>query len=492
MMSINVNPSKLPPLKVPTVVDVTVDYFENLIVSGILLPNAVLPSERKLAEALDISRVCLRTAIAKLAAKGLIITEGRTTRVANIFSTLLASHSQQTPPLKLKDVFESWRFFLLVGASLAAARHTQHDADEIRHLQESFSQAVADRNPEAAALDFLSWARQICAASTNFILAQVFLALSEGLHDTVLAIFKNHAQGKGPLGWRDGVEEVTNALLAKDPHETRKLAKNLLAKINIEEDGRFSFESGLNGMPPAGLAKVMRIALNYIEKQGYAVGDTLPPAEQIADASHIPLTSLREAIAALDALGVVSIGKREKVTLVSLDAPDASTPLLALILDKPQAVYQVYEFREIVEGHICHLAAQKPVAKKTIEGLRSRLEAALKGKQSGYAEADAEFHSTLARLSGDETLARITETLMPIFIKVTREWFLQPYDSDSNLLNIHAQHGRILDALEQQNPQTAALEMADHLSYVTRTIKLGEDRGRQETIASMRTKLAEL
>ncbi len=55
--------------------DVVIDQIEDLIVTGILQPNQRLPSERNLAEMMEISRPTLREALTELEANGLLVSD---------------------------------------------------------------------------------------------------------------------------------------------------------------------------------------------------------------------------------------------------------------------------------------------------------------------------------------------------------------------------------------------------------------------------------
>ena len=490
MHCIPVDPKRLPAIVVPTVVDVTVDYFENLIVSGILMPGAVLPSERRLAEALDISRVCLRTAVAKLGAKGLLITEGRTTLVANIFSTLITASDKPDVPFNIKDVFEVWRYLLICATSLSASRHTHFDAEELEQLAKSFKAAIENQDKASATETLLEWSRQVCASCYNFILGQVFVVLNQAMAESVHHSLNSYETAHKNTDITALVEALTQSILNRDANAARLLCTQLMQKIQPLERKDFSFSQHLSGMPSASLTRVMEQFTVFMASQGLHIGATLPPAEQMAEQSGIPLTSLREAIAALDALGVLRIEKREKVTVLSNAAPNSSTPILSLIMQRPDAVYQVYEFREILESHSSFFAAERGHNHKELKELKAYMQSAFEQGKEAYSAADVHFHTAIATSSGNAALSEITSILMPIFIQVTREWFLQPAQAVENTKNIHGQHEEILNAILAAKPDQAAEAMALHLNYVTRAIKLGENRDRQVSIASLRHKLA--
>src|SRR5919201_4844767 len=122
--------AELEPIGRASVVDSVIERIEELIFSR-LEPGEVLPSEGKLAEALEVSRLSVREATRTLAARGLLeISKGRRPRVAVPSGSLVGDFFQiavRRDPRALLDLLEVRRALEVHIAALAAQRATSGD-----------------------------------------------------------------------------------------------------------------------------------------------------------------------------------------------------------------------------------------------------------------------------------------------------------------------------------------------------------------------------
>lgn len=163
----------------------TDEVFEQLsadILAGELAPGARLPSERALAEALDVSRPAVREALQRLAQTGLVeIRQGETTTVndyrtaagLDLLPRLLLPHGE----LDLGTARSIVEVRAAVGphiARLAAVRGGAAAADDLEGIAATLRRAEDPVARQRAALDF--WDRMV-DASDNIAFRLMFNAL---------------------------------------------------------------------------------------------------------------------------------------------------------------------------------------------------------------------------------------------------------------------------------------------------------------------------
>lgn len=142
------------PIDHESVVEVVVGKIETMIVDGVLKDGARLPSERELAEALNVSRPKLREALQVLEARNLVaVRHGDGTYIAELTGramspamlALYARHGEA-----LYDYLEYRREQEAFASRLAAQRATKTDKERLARIREELEQSWADDDADAA------------------------------------------------------------------------------------------------------------------------------------------------------------------------------------------------------------------------------------------------------------------------------------------------------------------------------------------------------
>ena len=131
------------------------------------------------------------------------------------------------------------------------------------------------------------------------------------------------------------------------------------------------------------------------------------------DASRTPL---REALNRLVSEGLVTLTAHEGFACRPLD---------------PKEIYDLYEMRAGIEAHAARLAADR-ASDEEIAALEGLLEAAT--PQDQHAELirrDVEFHEAIARLSGNQEILRLLQTIN------TRVYFIRWIDRAPNVAQMN-------------------------------------------------------
>jgi GntR family transcriptional repressor for pyruvate dehydrogenase complex len=158
---------------------------EELILQGVLRPGERLPSERELAETMDVSRPTLREALADLETRGLIVTKpGGGTYIAEVLGTafapplieLFASHDTA-----LFDYVAFRRDLEGLAAERAAIHGTDTDHDVIKSVFARMEAASTKRNPEQEATIDAEFHMAIVEAAHNVVMLHMMRSLYEML-----------------------------------------------------------------------------------------------------------------------------------------------------------------------------------------------------------------------------------------------------------------------------------------------------------------------
>lgn len=200
--------------------------IEQLILRGILRPGERLPSERELAERLNVSRPSLREAISELQEKGLLATKASAgVYVADVLGSafsdalvkLFATHDEA-----VFDYLSFRRDMEGLAAERAARMASDTDLKVIQAIFDKMQAAHSKRDPsEEAALD-ADFHLSIIEASHNVVMLHMmrsmYQLLREGVFYNRQIMFKQRTTRDELL---DQHRAINNALQARDPAGAR-------------------------------------------------------------------------------------------------------------------------------------------------------------------------------------------------------------------------------------------------------------------------------
>ncbi|RAU97137.1 FadR/GntR family transcriptional regulator [Paenibacillus sp. YN15] len=197
-------------------------------------------------------------------------------------------------------------------------------------------------------------------------------------------------------------------------------------------------------------------------------GERLDSVEQLGKRFQVGRSTIREALSALRATGLVEIRQGEGTFVAKAESLEGPGPLRLVAGLTRQEVLEFFEVRKIVEAG----AASAAAAKRTPEHLAAMKEA-LQAMQSAVRddhlgeEADAQFHLAVADATGNRMLAglmlQISDTLQATMKESRRLWL---FSEDRTLERLHKEHSAIFDAIEEGNAPLAGQLMLAHLSKV--------------------------
>ncbi|HWS35418.1 MAG TPA: FadR/GntR family transcriptional regulator [Actinoplanes sp.] len=211
---------------------------------------------------------------------------------------------------------------------------------------------------------------------------------------------------------------------------------------------------------PTAMAEVARRLLDYVHSGAVAEGDRLPAERQLATLMGVGRSAVREALAALEILGIVEVRPGSGTYLrggTSELLPQTLSWGILLHADKTR---ELIEVRHGLETQAARLAAGSvtDVSLRRLADHLDTMENSL-GDMHHFVTADMLFHQELAVIAGNELLRDMLQSVRSL-IRVWVERALN--DGDHARLTI-AEHRAILEGVRARDPEAASKAMSRHM-----------------------------
>ncbi len=199
-------------------------------------------------------------------------------------------------------------------------------------------------------------------------------------------------------------------------------------------------------------------------------GDRLPPERDLAERFRVSRTSVREALRALESMGLIDIRAGEGTFVREISVESLIEPLALVILTQREAIAELYEARRLLEPPIAALAARRATEDEVAEMTRILDEQSreVAAGRTGIAQ-DAAFHAAIAHSTHNRAITRIVTALMDLLTQ-TREESLQ---TPGRPQRSHEDHRRVLAAIQARDETGARQAILDHLVAVERLVTEG-------------------
>jgi len=213
------------------------------------------------------------------------------------------------------------------------------------------------------------------------------------------------------------------------------------------------------------VSEVARRLMDLFTSGSVASGTRLPPERQLAATLGVGRSAVREALAALEILGIVDVRPGSGTASELLP----QTLRWGLLIGE-RHTGQLLELREGLEIYVARLAATR-----ADEAILARLERDVARMREtvtelgAFAKADLDFHHALAEAAGNETLTDHVHVIRSL---------LQVYADRAVHDREHAEratseHEAVLKAVREKDADAAASAMAVHMA--TASARLRED-----------------
>jgi len=216
---------------------------------------------------------------------------------------------------------------------------------------------------------------------------------------------------------------------------------------------------------------VVREIFSIIREGNLFDGNKLPPERELAARFGVSRVILREAIVALETLGVLETKKRLGIFVREPELGQVSESLRLMPFWPEKFVPHFLEVRLIIDVNAAELAAlrrtdlQLGEMKKCLDILKS---ICIRTKEDMRMHAHYEylFHTLVIEAAQNPILSKIWEGLASL-VEKNNELLHEELTQDEEWAPLLAsQHEAILDAIERKNPVVAACGMRNHLLEV--------------------------
>jgi GntR family transcriptional regulator, transcriptional repressor for pyruvate dehydrogenase complex len=221
--------------------------------------------------------------------------------------------------------------------------------------------------------------------------------------------------------------------------------------------------------------EIVRQVKQMITEGRLKSGDQLPPERDLAEKFVVSRTSVREALRALESLGLIEIrpGEGTFVREVSIDA--LVEPLALLLTSHREAIAELFEARRLLEPALAALAAAR-ATRDEIQEMERILEEQAKeiaAGKTGLAQ-DVAFHTAIGAAAHNRAITRIAHAIMDLLTQSREEALNTP----GRPTRSHQDHRRILAAITARDERAARQAMLEHVEAVE-VLVLGRERQRQ-------------
>jgi len=209
--------------------------------------------------------------------------------------------------------------------------------------------------------------------------------------------------------------------------------------------------------------KVVKQVQDIIRDGLLRPGDMLPPERELAEQLHVSRGSVREAILALESMGLVEPRHGEGTIVRDLSAAPLVNQLSVMLMQKRALVGELLEFRLMVEPTLAARAAANATEEEIahLEEILSRQKAKVDHGELAI-EEDSKFHYAIAQAARNSVVLKVLDVFMD-YLRESRELSLQVEGRPQRSLNSHR---RILNAIARKNPAAAEKAMRRHITTI--------------------------
>ena len=215
------------------------------------------------------------------------------------------------------------------------------------------------------------------------------------------------------------------------------------------------------------VTEVARQLLSQLLSGQIAPGTRLPSERQMAEAMRVGRSTIREALKALDVLGIIDVRQGDGTYLKG-----STSELLpqaiewGLMLGQPRAL-DLIEARRHLEVLTARLAAERADHSHIAELERTFAEMQNADDAPSFVQADVAFHLTLAAAAGNSVLSDILSSIRALLGVWIRRAITQAGETDSTC----QEHAAVLEAVRAGLPDDAAAAMTEHMNRASKRLE---------------------
>ncbi len=478
-------------LKVPQAVDVIENRLEYMIFSGIIRPDTILLSERKISEQLKVSRTTIREALSRLQAKGLLEMTSKGLKASDVLESLLSESFQKLNGKGNLDLLQLWQYFTLSSIDIASKKITEIDKNALLKAEADLCNALKQKSTKNQYVMFYNYFMRLSEGCYNFFLQQtthVILRGFEQYFQTCLSYcsLNEHLRSE----FIRAIKSLTAGLFdgAEDQYSLFHLLEN------ITKDEGISIKFNKTAYEVAFSPKEMAIekVVEYWVENEFDVGDVFANSKQLANHLNLSQNAITLAFHQLETLKMIEICSKDSIRIISLIPPSKIDTFVDSILNHPFAIESIFEFRLLLDSQIGELSARNisDVNKDKLRKIFKKMDVSLETGSKNYSRLDFRFHQTIANSCGNVAFVILQNSFGIIVEKVIKNWLDLHMKYQGNNSEIHYQHGQICKYIIDQDPSNAKAETQKHINYVLKSLKEFEIKKLNSSISKIRSEIS--
>jgi GntR family transcriptional repressor for pyruvate dehydrogenase complex len=227
--------------------------------------------------------------------------------------------------------------------------------------------------------------------------------------------------------------------------------------------------AALPGSTP--VSEVARRLLDLFTTGDIAPGTRLPAERQLAATLQVGRSAIREALAALEILGIVDVRPGSGTYLRGTASELLPQTLRWGLLIGERNTTELLELRAGLEIHVARLAANRASAatlaklRRTLTRMRDSID-----DLAAFARADRDFHQALGEAAGNATIVDLLTTARSL-LRVYAERAVHDRTEAEKAI---AEHEAVLHAIDGHDEEGAAAAMATHMTTASARVTATE------------------
>jgi GntR family transcriptional repressor for pyruvate dehydrogenase complex len=226
------------------------------------------------------------------------------------------------------------------------------------------------------------------------------------------------------------------------------------------------------------VSEVAERLLAHFTSGEIAPGTRLPAERTLAASLGVGRSAVREALAALEILGIVIVRPGSGTYL-----RDGVSELLprtlrwGLMLGAPRT-RELVELRSGLEVQAVQLASQR-ITDEALDRMQANLDTMEHNLEDlrAFVEADAAFHREIATSSGNQVLEELLQSIRSLL----RIWVDRALTDEGHAAAALAEHTAIFRALQSRDEAAVTATMRYHMDTAAKRLLAGYDADRAET-----------
>jgi GntR family transcriptional repressor for pyruvate dehydrogenase complex len=234
-------------------------------------------------------------------------------------------------------------------------------------------------------------------------------------------------------------------------------------------DDRSAEISASLGMLPSGtpVSEVARRLMDLFTSGSLQPGTRLPPERHLAATLGVGRSAVREALAALEILGIVDVRPGSGTYLRGMASELLPQTLRWGLLIGQKSTVELLELRSGLEIYVARLAAARAgdielaAVGRHLERMRADI-----GNLTAFARADLDFHNALAAAAGNDTLV----DLLHVVRSLLQVYADRAVHDEAEALIAVEEHDVVYRAVAQGDEDAAASAMAVHMATASQRL----------------------